>query len=82
METLKTHEKWEYLYETMDSEPADFREKMNRFLNEKGREGWELVSFSFCHDHAECEAFRDYASCLFKRKGLHGEMEEDFDIAI
>lgn len=77
METLKIHDKWEYLYETVDSEPAGFREMLNQYLNEKGEDGWELVSCSFCHDYSGGKLVKDFASCLFKRKGLRGEIEED-----
>tara|TARA_B100000315_G_C14428335_1_gene518944 strand:- start:500 stop:757 length:258 start_codon:yes stop_codon:yes gene_type:complete len=78
METLEIHDKWEYLYETVDSEPDGFREKVNHYLNEKGEEGWELASFSFCHDQPGGKLVRDYASCLFKRKGLsEEELAED-----
>lgn len=71
-------EKWEYFYETVESEPARAGDRLNQYLNQKGNDGWELVTFNYCHDYANGKVVKDYAACLFKRKGHLIEMTETY----
>ncbi|MBI2876782.1 MAG: DUF4177 domain-containing protein [Candidatus Tectomicrobia bacterium] len=71
-------EKWEYCYETVVAEPDKAGEKLNSFLNQKGGEGWELVSLNYCHDYTNGKLVKDYAACLFKRKGRVSETTEAY----
>jgi len=52
-----------YLYETFKHEASTFDKGFTRFLNEKGRNGWEYQNCFFCHDNTT-----SYASCIFKRQ--------------
>lgn len=51
---------------------------MNQYLNQKGNEGWELVTFNYCHDYSSGKVVKDYAACLFKRRGHLIEMTETY----